>query len=134
MLHSFTNPTARRVLVAEDDPSLRSVLDELLKLKDYQVTCVTDGEAAYAAAQRIQPRMIVTDLTMPVGRGFSRLARLRQDPQLKGVPVIVSSAHGPDDNQVECGRLYCLRRSSRASKLGSGRVFASAGNPPRPAT
>ena len=105
MPHSHPSPTARRVLIAEDASSLRSVLDELLKLKDFQVTCVTDGEAAYAAARQIHPKVIVTDLTMPGGSGFSLLGRLQQDPGLKDVPVIVISAHGTKDNQAECRRL-----------------------------
>ena len=105
MPHSQPSPSLRRVLVVEDDESLSTVLDELLKLKDYQVTCASDGGSGYELARMTKPRVIVTDLTMPRGSGHELLDRLRQDAQLKDVPVIVISAHASASNQAECRRL-----------------------------
>ena len=99
--NSRIRPAARaRVLLADDNADMRDYLCRLLAA-DYEVTCVADGEEALAEARRTRPDLILTDVMMPGLDGFGLLQKLRDDPELRGVPVIVLSARAGDEAKVE---------------------------------
>ena len=60
------------------------------------VVRVTDGEAALAAADRERPDVIILDVMMPLLDGFSVLGRLKADPDLRAIPVIMLTARGQE--------------------------------------
>jgi PAS domain S-box-containing protein len=88
------------VLVADDNADMRDYLCRLLATR-YEVTGAADGEEAFAAAHRTRPDLILTDVMMPQLDGFGLLQKLRADPGLSGVPVIVLSARAGDEAKVE---------------------------------
>lgn len=57
--------TRGRILLADDDPSYSATMAELLRAEGYDVTCVGDGDAAFAAAEREQFDLLLADLEMP---------------------------------------------------------------------
>lgn len=61
----MTTETRGRILLADDDPSYSATMAELLQAEGYEVTCVTDGAAAFAAAERDQFDLLLADLEMP---------------------------------------------------------------------
>ena len=81
--------TALRVLVMEDDASVRGLLDTLLSAEGYDVTTAADGSAGLGKALSALPGLIVLDLMMPDLGGVLVLEQLRQDPVLAAVPVVV---------------------------------------------
>jgi PAS domain S-box-containing protein len=89
-----------RVLLAEDNADMRHYLSRLLATS-YEVTAAADGEEAFAAARRMRPDLILTDVMMPRLDGFGLLQKLRGDPELGYVPVIVLSARAGDEAKIE---------------------------------
>jgi two-component system, OmpR family, response regulator MprA len=74
---------AERVLVVDDDPPLRRMLERTLKAEGFEVTVAPDGGAALVQAERSAPDVIVLDVAMPVLDGLAVCRRLRG----KGLPT-----------------------------------------------
>jgi two-component system, OmpR family, response regulator MprA len=72
-----------RVLVVDDDPPLRRMLERTLRAEGYAVTLAADGGAALVEAERAAPDVIVLDLALPAIDGLSVCRRLRS----KGLPT-----------------------------------------------
>ena len=81
--------TATRVLVVEDDPSVRGLLHTLLSAEGYDVTTASDGLAGLVKAAAIHPALMLLDLMMPDLGGVRVLEEVRDDPELADTPVIV---------------------------------------------
>ena len=80
---------SNRVLVVEDDPSVRGLLQTLLTAEGYDVVTASDGLAALAKASASPPALILLDVMMPDLGGVRVLEELRGDPSLADVPVVV---------------------------------------------
>ena len=90
---------ADRVLVVDDEQSLRKVLAATLQREGYEVTVCANGEEALEALDRDGADVVVTDLVMPKMDGLALLRRVvAAHPD---VPVIVITAHGRIDKAVE---------------------------------
>jgi DNA-binding response OmpR family regulator len=81
--------TTPHVLVVEDDPSVRGLLQTLLSAEGYDVATASDGLAGLVKASSRRPSLILLDLMMPDLGGIRVLEELRGDPALSDVPVIV---------------------------------------------
>jgi DNA-binding NtrC family response regulator len=82
----------RRILLVDDDESLRLVLRMELEELGYAVTAAASGEEALALAEREAPDLVLTDVRMPGLSGLDLLARLRESAP--GVTVILMTAYG----------------------------------------
>lgn len=83
--------SARRILIADDDPLLRALLMHRLSADGYQVTTAENGSEALAAIAEQQPDLVVLDALMPVMDGFEVLRRLKAGG-LSDAPVIMLTA------------------------------------------
>ena len=81
--------TAVRVLVVEDDPSVRGLLQTLLAAEGYDVATASDGLAGLVKVTSSPPALVLLDLMMPDLGGVRVLEEMRDDPELAGIPVIV---------------------------------------------
>ena len=81
--------SAPHVLVVEDDPSVRGLLQTLLAAEGYDVAVASDGLAGLVKANSQRPALILLDLMMPDLGGTRVLEELRADPALADIPVIV---------------------------------------------
>jgi DNA-binding response OmpR family regulator len=82
----------RRVLIAEDDPSICTMLAKVLS-QHYDVVVATDGKSALArAAETPAPDLLLLDVMMPGLDGHGVAAAVRQLPGLKGIPIIFLTA------------------------------------------
>src|SRR5256884_2067191 len=90
---------ADRVLVVDDEQSLRKVLAATVQREGYEVQVASDGEEALAALDRDGADVVVTDLVMPRMDGLSLLRKVVVSHP--DVPVIVVTAHGRVDSAVE---------------------------------
>ena len=88
----------RRVLVVDDDPDIRLLLEELLRGAGYEVETAEDGRAALRTFHASPTDLIVLDLSMPDLDGFETLDRIRD---LSDVPVILSTRNGSGPITVE---------------------------------
>ena len=82
-----TSPT--KVLVVEDDPSVRGLLNTLLSAEGYDVVTASDGLAGLVKVASARPALVLLDLMMPDLGGVRVLEELREDPELRGTPVLV---------------------------------------------
>lgn len=81
------------ILVVDDEPGIRVLLREILELQDYSVIDAEHGQAALQMLQnRPLPLLMITDLMMPVIDGHSLVRRVREDPELAALPIVVLSA------------------------------------------
>lgn len=81
-----------RVLVVDDNEALRENLAEALELEGYAVAVAPDAEAALARlADEPPPRVVLLDLMMPGMNGADLLLRIREDPRLAGVRVVLTT-------------------------------------------
>ena len=85
--------SAVRVLVVEDDPNVRGLLQTLLVAEGYAVTTASDGMDGLGQAAASAPALVLLDLVMPDLGGARVLERLRDDPVLSQSPVIVVTGH-----------------------------------------
>jgi len=90
---------AARILIADDEDSLRWVLEKGLKQAAYDVTAVKDGESAVRAFQAEPFDLVFLDVRMPGIDGLTALARLRE--LRKDAQVIVMTAHGTMDTAIQ---------------------------------
>lgn len=82
-----------KILVVEDQDSIRRMIEALVSARGYQVTAVATGAKALDVAMMAPPEIVLLDLNLP-GQydGFEVCRRLRVDPSTRAVPVIVISA------------------------------------------
>src|SRR5687767_2503179 len=81
-----------RILVVEDDASTRRALEKLMELEAHEPIGAEDGLAALRAVQEREPQLVLLDLMMPQMGGVEFLSRIRSEPRLRHIPVIVISA------------------------------------------
>jgi CheY-like chemotaxis protein len=84
--------TKGHVLVVDDDADVRSLLQQELVAAGYRVRTASGGLQALELLKRERPSALLLDLMMPPPDGFEVLYRLRQDPALRELPVIVITA------------------------------------------
>ncbi len=88
-------PTSREdrksILVVDDDPSIRELLDQELTAAGYIVRQADDGRDALAKIKSELPDLVLLDVMMPEISGFDLAAVLKNDPRTMGVPIIILS-------------------------------------------
>lgn len=80
-----------KVLVVDDDPDIRDVLEALLESEGFETVLANDGEQALEAIKKENPDLMILDLLMPVMDGFAVCKQL-QDPRWskwKNMPVLI---------------------------------------------
>lgn len=85
-----------KILVVDDEVYLLQILDFSLGAEGYEVVTAEDGEQALNKAKSEQPDLIVLDIMMPKVDGYEACRKLKQDPSMKDVPVILLTAKGRD--------------------------------------
>jgi signal transduction histidine kinase/CheY-like chemotaxis protein len=81
--------SARYVLVVDDDPTQRALMQRFLSSEGFHVRTASGGEEAIAMARQMRPVAITLDVMMPGMDGWSVLTALKADAQLRDVPVIM---------------------------------------------
>ena len=113
---------ARKVLLVDDEDSLRRVMKDLLEREGYAVSEARDGVQALDQVDRVGPDIIVLDLNLPGLDGYGVLSHLRSRPATSAIPVIVLTAKGDEDNEVrvfELGADDFLMKPFRARALSA---------------
>ena len=82
----------RRVLLADDERLLHTVLGDVLEGYGYAVLHAMDGAEALQAARESRPDVILMDIMMPVMTGLEALERLKDDDETRGIPVVAITA------------------------------------------
>ena len=88
----------KKILLAEDDPFIAEIYITSLKNADFKVALATNGEECLPKAKEEKPDLILLDLLLPKMDGFSVLKRLKEDSELKNIPVIILTNIGEKEN------------------------------------
>jgi CheY-like chemotaxis protein len=80
---------AKTILVVDDDPDAREYLSTVLQDNGFMTTTANDGAEAIAALEQQVPDLVALDITMPEKSGVAVYRRLKEDEQLKDIPVII---------------------------------------------
>jgi two-component system, OmpR family, alkaline phosphatase synthesis response regulator PhoP len=88
----------RTVLVVDDEPNIRRLIEHHLTREGYGVLQAADGPEALAKVREERPDLIILDVIMPGPDGFRVLEALKGDPRTAEIPVIMLTALGGDDS------------------------------------
>jgi two-component system, chemotaxis family, sensor kinase CheA len=115
------SPVSPAVLVVDDALTTRTMERSLLETAGYRVQVAADGEEAWTALASGEFGLVVSDVDMPRMDGFELTARIRQEPRLAGLPVVlVTALESREDKQrgLDVGaNAYVVKSSFEQSKL-----------------
>ena len=110
----------KKILVVDDDPDVRLSLQLRLNANHYDVISAADGVASIAEARKHMPDLVILDLGLPAGDGFSVLERLKANEKLASIPVVVLSGRdrvGNKDRALKAGARAFLQKPLANDKL-----------------
>jgi CheY-like chemotaxis protein len=91
--------TGRRLLFADDDPSIQRALKRVAEKNGFELVPVLVGSDVYEAAVVQAPDLIVLDIHFPDADGRDVLSRLKADPRTRAIPVVVWSGRDPQSDR-----------------------------------
>jgi two-component system cell cycle response regulator len=94
-----------KVLTVDDSKTVRIIVKKAFKGYDCEIIEAANGVEGLAAASKENPDLILLDITMPVMDGVEMLTKLKSDPALKGIPVIMLTAEGGRDNVLKIAKI-----------------------------
>lgn len=94
-----------KILSVDDSKMIHMVIGKAFKPYDVQLFYATNGVEGLAVATRETPNLIILDVTMPVMDGVETLTKLKSDPLLKDIPVIMLTAEAGRENVVKIARI-----------------------------
>ena len=97
---------SKRILVVEDHEDNRQILRDLLSSVGYEMLEAADGEQGLAAAAAERPDLILMDIQLPVMDGYEATRRIKADPGLRSIPIIVVTSYalsGDEDKARAAG-------------------------------
>ena len=83
----------KRILVVEDQEDNRQILRDLLASVGHEMIEAQDGEAAVIQATKHRPDLILMDIQLPVMDGYEATRRIKADPALRALPIIVVTSY-----------------------------------------
>ena len=81
-----------KILIVDDQPFFVAMARNILQAKGYTVLSALSGEEGIQAARKTRPDLIILDVEMPVLDGIATCARLKKDPHLKDIPIVILTA------------------------------------------
>ena len=123
----------KKVLVVDDDRDLLFALTALLRGCGYKVAAAGDAVSAVSVAVQTRPDVVLLDIGLPGGKGFTVMDRLRGLPQLAGVPVVILTGLDPAryrERARRAGAAALLRKPASDEELLAALDAALAGSSP----
>ncbi len=96
----------KRVLIAEDEESIVASLEFLMQRAGFQTCIARDGAAALARVADFLPDLILLDIMLPGQSGFDVCTRIRENPALAAIRVLMLTARGANSDEARgraCG-------------------------------
>ena len=93
-----------KILTVDDSKTIRLIVAKAFKPFDCEVLEASNGVEGLALAAKEKPNVIILDLTMPVMDGYEALTKLKSDPNLKGIPVVMLTAESGRENVLRIAK------------------------------
>ena len=77
------------IVVADDNPIIVDLVKLRLGMAQYEVVATHDGDAALAMVRARRPALVILDVRMPGGGGLSALSKIKNDPEISTIPVMM---------------------------------------------
>lgn len=87
-------------LVAEDDPRVANMVEEVLRTAGFEVSCTADGIATLNEILERKPDVVVLDLVLPKLHGRDICAMVRKSPSVKSIPIVVISGQAGEEDRT----------------------------------
>jgi two-component system cell cycle response regulator DivK len=97
----------KRILVVEDQEDNRQILRDLLGSVGYEMMEAWDGAAGVAAAREQRPDLILMDIQMPQMDGYEATRRIKAEPDLKSIPIIVVTSYALSGDESKARAAGC---------------------------
>lgn len=94
-----------KILTIDDSKTIRLIVSKAFKSFDCDVYEASNGVEGLAVASREQPDIIILDLTMPIMDGAEMLSKLKSNPDLKNIPVIMLTAEAGRENVLRIAKM-----------------------------
>ena len=94
-----------KILTVDDSKTVRIIVKKAFKSYDCEILEAANGVEGLALAAKENPDLILLDVTMPVMDGVEMLTKLKADPALKGIPVMMLTAEGGRDNVLKIAKI-----------------------------
>lgn len=94
-----------KILSVDDSRTIRLIVTKAFRPYDCVICEACNGEEGLAAAAREKPDLVILDVTMPVMDGVTMLTKLKADPDLKTIPVIMLTAESGRENVLHIAKL-----------------------------
>ncbi len=91
-----------KILIAEDERDIRDLIGFTLRFAGHEVIAAQNGEEALRMASIENPDLVLMDVRMPVMTGFEACRLIKNDPNLKDIPVVFLSAKG-QESEIQTG-------------------------------
>ena len=117
----------KRILVVEDQEDNRRIIRDLLASAGYELIEAADGEAGVRLAETERPDLILMDIQLPVLDGYEATRRIKQNPDLRAIPIVVVTSYalsGDDVKAMQAGSdAYVAKPFSPRELLATIRRF-----------
>ncbi|MEX1361750.1 MAG: response regulator transcription factor [Nannocystaceae bacterium] len=96
----MANDASKKILVIEDDASVRTLLDKSLSARGYAVTTCDDGLAGLTTLERTRPDLIIVDIMMPRLDGMTFVKAIKGNAATRPIPVIFLTANNDPKTMI----------------------------------
>ena len=111
----------KKILIVDDSPTERHVLNDMLTRAGYEVIASDNGEDAILKARHHKPDVILMDVVMPGLNGFQATRVITRDPETKAIPVIICMSKGQETDKIwgmrQGARSYVVKPINREELL-----------------
>ena len=107
----------KKILVVEDHPGSRMLLVDVLTFANYDVYEAGDGLEGIDMAKQHKPDLILSDMGMPRLSGWEMVPKLKEDPELKHIPVVAITAFAMTGDREKAIELGCAGYISKPIEI-----------------
>jgi len=100
--------TIKRILVVDDSPTERHVLNDMLTKAGYEVVACDNGDDAITKAKQIRPDLILMDVVRPGLNGFQATRAISRDVDTKDIPIVICTS-----KSAETDKIWGMRQGAR---------------------
>jgi twitching motility two-component system response regulator PilH len=90
----------RKILIVDDSPTERHVLNDMLTKAGYEVVACDNGEDAILKAKSVRPDLILMDVVMPGLNGFQATRAISRDPDTRAIPIILCTSKSQETDKI----------------------------------
>ena len=102
-------PDLKKIIIAEDDDFLSSLLNNRLQREGFAVQVAKTGDEALSLIKSVKPDLVLLDIILPGKLGFEILAEMKQDAKLSKIPFMVMSNLGQEEDIKKAKELGAIQ-------------------------